>query len=143
LVSDGEGADLLDGIAEEVDADGVLERRREHVHQAAPDAELPSPFHEVDPDVRRSDQVAGQLFDVVVRAGHDAHREQVGQATDLGLQHRPDRSNHHLRRWEFVVPDHASQHGQASANGVGSGAQPLVRERLPGRVVGDLVLAEE
>ena len=41
------------------------------------------------------------------------------------------------------LPTSAAQHGEPTADRVRAGAEPLVRQRLPGRVVGDLVLAHQ
>ena len=74
---------------------------------------------------------------------HQAHRGHVAQSLHLRLQHAADRGDDDLRRRQLVVADHAPQHGQPTADRVRSGTEPLVRQRLPGRVVRDLVLPHQ
>ena len=81
--------------------------------------------------------------EVDVLTDREADRLQVAESLDLRLQHAADRGDDHLRRRQFVVVGEPSQDGQAPADGVGARAQPLVRQGLPGRVVGDLVRLEQ
>jgi hypothetical protein len=143
LVGHGEVADLLDGVAEEVDPDRVLLGGREDVHDPAADGELAPPLDHVHPDVRRPDQRLGQLFEIDVLAHHQAHGGHVAQPLHLRLQHAADRGDDDLRRGQLVVAHHAPQHGQPTADRVRSRTEPLVRQRLPGRVVGDVVLPHQ
>ena len=143
LVGDREVVDLLDRVAEEVHAYRVLLGGREDVDDATPYGELPAPFDQIDPDVRGTDQGGGQVTEIEVRADREADRFQVGQPFDLGLQHAPDRRHDDLRRRHAGVTGQPAEHGQPAADGVRARAQPLVRKGLPGRVVGDLVLAEQ
>ena len=142
LVRDGEVVDLLDGVAEEVDPDRVLLGRTEQVDDPAPDRELTTALHQIHPGVGRLDQPGGQLAEVMVLSDPDGDRDQVSQPLDLRLQDRADRGDDHAQRRPLGA-DEAAQHLQASTDGVRAGAEPLVRQRLPGRVVGDVVGSEQ
>ena len=142
LIGDREDPDLLDGVAEEVDADRVLLGRAEQVDDAATYGELTTVLDEVDPDVRGVDEVVRQIHGVVVLAGPHGDRPHVAEALDLRLQQRPYGRHDHLRPRGFVGADNASQDGEPPTHRVGARAQPLVREGLPGGVVGDRVGAE-
>jgi hypothetical protein len=140
LVGDGEGADLLDVVAPELHPQGVLLGRREDVDDAAAHRELAALLHEVDARVRRGGEAP---YDVLERRGVTGHQLdglEVGQPLDLRLQHRPDGRDHHLegtvRAVRARVPQ-APQHCQATTDRVTTRAQPLVRQRLPARVVTD------
>ncbi len=68
-------------------------------------------------------------------------RLQVGEALHLRLQHRAHRRDDDAQRTaRLVLPGvphrmtQTSQDGEPSADGVAAGAEPFVRERLPGRV---------
>ena len=140
LVGDRERADLLDVVAPELHPQRVLLGRREHVDDAAADRELAALLDQVDAGVRRGGQPA---YDVLERrgvAGHQLDRLEVGQPLDLRLQHRADRRDDDLERAVgrvgARVPEPA-QHGEPAADGVAARAEPLVRQRLPARVVAD------
>src|SRR5215212_6272174 len=64
LVSDGEVADLLNGVTEEVDPHGMLFGRRKDIHNPAAHRELAAPLHKVDTNVRRVDQGSAKLREV-------------------------------------------------------------------------------
>ena len=74
---------------------------------------------------------------------HQPDRGHVAQTLHLRLQHAADRGHHDPRRGQLVVADQPAQHRQPTADGVGPRAQPFVRQGLPGRVVGDLVLTDQ
>ncbi len=114
LVGDGERADLLDRVAEEVDAHRVLQGGREQVDDAAADAELAAALDQVDPDVGGVDECAGDVGQVVVLAGDQRDRQQVAETGHLRLQHRPDRRDH-------------------APAGAGSGSLPARRRRTASR----------
>ena len=65
LVRDREPADLLDGVAPELDAQRVVLGRREHVEDAAPDGELAAALDHVGAGVRRG----GERLDGLLQAG--------------------------------------------------------------------------
>ncbi len=142
LVGDREDADLLDGVAEEVDPYRVLLGRAEQVDDAATYGELTTVLDEVDPYVRGVDEVVRQLCGVVVLSGPHSDRPHVAETLDLRLQQRPYGRHDHLRPRGLVGADKASQDGKPTTHRVGARAQPLVRQGLPRRVVGDRVGAQ-
>ena len=78
--------------------------------------------------------------------GCELHRLQVAQPGDLRLQHRAHRRHDHRDRTvggRVAGVAQPPEHGQPAADGVAAGAEPLVRQRLPARVVGDGVAADD
>ena len=98
LVGDREAADLVDLVAEELHAQGVLLGRREDVDDATADGELATLLDQVDAGVRRTDEPAYDVLELDLLAGRQLDRLEVGQPLDLGLEHRADRRDHHLER---------------------------------------------
>ena len=146
LVGDGEGTDLLDVVTPELNAQRVLLRRREDVDEPAPHGELAAPLHEVHPRVRGLGKSPSDILEVGAVPDPELDRLQVGQPLDLGLQHRAHRCDHDLEGPGVGrVPGMAEtpQHRKSTAHRVTARREPLVRQRLPCRVVGDLVLREE
>ena len=144
LVGDREAADLLDVVAPELHPQRVLLGGREDVDDAASDRELTAPLDQVDPGVRR---VGEPLHDVLHRrglAGHQLDGLQVAQPLDLRLQHGAHRGDDHLERAVVRVGvRQPPQHRQPAADGVAARAEPLVGQRLPGRVERDGVRVEQ
>ena len=146
LVGDREAADLLDVVAPELHAQRVLLGRREHVDDAAADRELAALLDQVHARVGRVGQAA---YDVLERrgvTGREVDRLQVAEALDLRLEHRPDRGHDDLERSGRLVGARVcqpAQHREPPADRVAARAQPLVRQRLPARVVGDRARVEE
>ncbi len=70
-----EPAQRLDLVAEQVDADGPVLGRGEHVEQAAADRELTAILDLLDPLVAGRDEITGSLIEVEQLAG--AQREAV------------------------------------------------------------------
>ena len=70
-------------------------------------------------------------------------RHQVAEALDLRLQHAADRGHDHPRRRQLVVAGQPAEHGEPAADGVRARAEPLVRQGLPGRVVGDVLRRQQ
>ena len=101
LVGNREGADLLDRVAEEVDAHRVFAGGWEDVDDAAAHRELAATLDEVDAHVGRVDQGDRQFVDVAVLAGGDGDRQQVTEAGDLGLQDRAHGRDDDPRRGQF------------------------------------------
>ena len=67
-------------------------------------------------------------------------RLEVAEALDLRLQHRADRRDDHPERTVAArrcPGGEPAQDRQPAADGVAARAEPLVRQRLPARVVGD------
>ena len=141
LVGDRERADLLDVVAPELHPQRVLLGRREDVDDAAADRELAALLDQVDAGVRRGREPA---YDVLERSACRPATSSTGSRSaeplDLRLEHRADRRDDHLERAVgrvgARVPEPA-QHGEPAADRVAARAQPLVRQRLPARVVAD------
>ena len=144
LVGDGEGADLLDLVAPELDPRRVLVGRREDVEDAAAHGELAALGDQVDPGVRHVGQPAGDSSRSAVAAGGQLHRLEVAEALELRLQHRraPARRPPGPAGRRLGVGQPA-QHGQPAPDRVRAGREPLVRQRLPGRVDRHLVRRQQ
>ncbi len=146
LVGDGEGADLLDVVAPELHAQRVLLGRREDVDDAAAHRELAAPLDHVDAGVRRVGEAADDVLQRLGVARRQLDRLDVGEPRDLRLEQAADRRDDHLERAVGRVGAgvaQPAQHREAAADGVAAGAEPLVRQRLPARVVGDGVGVDE
>ncbi len=136
LVGDLEVPDLLDLVAPELHPQRVLLGRREHVEDAAADGEVTALVDQFGPGVagrhQRLDDL-GQLAAGV--ADRDADRFQVSEVGNLRLQDGTHRGDHHAQRPGAGVGRvgmaQPAQHGQPAADGVGTGREPLVRQRLP------------
>ena len=146
LVGDREGADLLDVVAPELDPERVLLGRREDVDDAAADRELAALLDQVDPGVRRLGQPPYDVVEVDLVADGELDRLQVGQPLDLRLQHGAHRGHDDLERpVAGSSPGWASRRSTASRRPTVSlrGDEPLVRQGLPRREVGDVVRVDE
>ncbi len=141
LVGDLEVADLLDVVAPELDAQRVFLGRREHVQDAAAHGELAALLHQLHARVRGGRQGLDDLVQVGGGAGAQGDRLQVAEALDLRLEHGAHgRDDDGDRAGLGVVGAgvrQATQYGEAAADGVAAGAEPLVRQGLPGRVLDD------
>src|SRR5262245_44533309 len=93
LVGYGEGADLLDRVAPELDPDRVLFGRREHVDDATAYGEFATALDQVDPVVRGAREPSRHVLHLDLAADGEFARLEVGQALNLRLQHRPDRGD--------------------------------------------------
>ena len=80
LVGDLEPADLLDGVAPELDPQRVLLGRREDVEDAAADGELAALLDQVDPGVGRRRQPLDDVVEVDLVAGAQLDRLEVAEA---------------------------------------------------------------
>ena len=145
LVGDGELAQLVDGVAEELDPDRVGGRRREHVDDAAAHGELAAPLDHVDPVVGRVGQVADDVVEVDLVAGAQPGLAQVAEADRERLHDAADRGDEDAEGAVGVLVGvgEAAQHLQPLGDGVAARAQPLVRERLPGGEADDGRLGQE
>ena len=140
LVGHREGADLLDVVAPELDAQGVLLGGREDVDDAAAHGELAALLDQVDPGVRRLGEPAHELVERHRVADAQLDGLEVAETLDLRLEDRAHRRHHDLERSVARVGagmPQPPQHGQPPPHGVAARAEPLVRQRLPARVVGD------
>ena len=150
LVGDREPADLVDLVAPELDAERVLLGRREHVDDAAAHRELAAALNQVDARVCRRGQLPHDLVEGDLVTLVQLDRGEVGKPLDLRLEQRTYRRDDDPERaggGVLVVVGsrvhQAAQHREAPADGVRARRQTLVRERLPGREVGDGVGAEQ
>ena len=73
-----ERANLLDLVAEEVDAKRLATRRREHVDEAAADGELPALVHAIDALVARERELLGEPVDARLVADAELERGRSG-----------------------------------------------------------------
>ena len=150
LVGDAEGADLVDLVAEEVDAQRVRRFGREHVEDAAAHGELAAPGDHVDALVGELDEPRGDAIEVVAAAaGGEADARGPVEARDERLQGGAHRGEEHerglvlgLARRIPPLPQRAHR-GEPLAGGVGARAEALVWESLPGGEVDDARLREE
>ena len=143
LVGDHEVAQVIDRVTEEVDPDRVFLGGGEDVDDATPDGELAASLHHVDRQVGGCDEGRRDLVDAVLLAPPQPDRRDVGQACHLRLEQGAHRGDDDPRGRPVVLAGQSPQHLQASADGVGARAEPLVRQRLPGRVVGREVRPEQ
>ena len=135
LVGDLEPADLLDGVAPELQPQRVLLGGREDVEDAATHGELAAALDEVGAGVGGRREVLDDPLEGGLVAGLERDRAQVAQTGDDGLEDRPHRRDDDRERAVGLVAlvgvGQPAQHRQALADGVAAGAQPLVREGLP------------
>src|SRR5829696_3408543 len=143
LVGDGEVANLLDGVAEEVDPYGMLFGRREDVDYTAAHCEFAASLHKVDTNVRRVHKGLAQLGEVDLRSDREPYRTKIAETLDLRLQDAADGSDDDLRRRLVGAPGEPAQDGQPATDRVRTRTQSLVWQGLPGRVVRNLLLAGE
>ncbi len=140
LVGDREGPHLLHVVAPELHPHRVLLGRREDVDQTPADRELAALLDQVHAGVRRVREAAYDVVELGGVAGPQLHGREVPQPRDLRLEDRPDRCDHHPQpagAGTRVGVAQPAQDGQPTAHRVAAGAEPLVRQRLPARVVGD------
>ena len=147
LVGDLEPAHLLDGVAPQLDPQRVLVGRREDVDDPAADGELAAPLDQVDPGVGGSREPLDDVVQVDLVARLQGHRLELAEAGHHRLQHRTHRRHHDLHRAVLDVRGvrvrQPAQDGEAATDGVAARAQPLVRQRLPGRELDDRARLEQ
>ncbi len=151
LVGDRERPLLVDLVAEELDAHGVVGDGREDVEDAAAHRELAAARDHVDARVREVDEPDGQLGEVVpAAAGGELHGRELGEVVRHGLEgrahRRDDDERAHLLGGHLAGPLaergvpllHAAQRVDPLAHDLRARTEPLVRQRLPGRELEDL-----
>lgn len=125
----------------------MLLGRREDVEDAAAYGELAALLDEFDAGVRGCRQRLDRTVQVGRLTRAQGDRFQVAEALDLGLEDRADGGDDDRDRAGLRVVrarvGQAAQYGEAAADGVAARAEPLVRERLPGRVLHDAVRGEQ
>ena len=143
LIGDGERTDLLDRVAEEIDAHRVIGRRREHIKNPSTYGELAPTLHEVDAVVGRRGEGFDQLVEIVFLTGCQGHRLQVTEPRGLGLDHSADRRHHDAGRRSCVLAGNSAEHFETPTDCVRARAQAFVRQRLPRGIVGHIVLTQD
>ncbi len=115
---------------------------REDIEDPTAYGELAALGDQVDPGVRHVVEPVRDLVEIGVLPGAQLDGLEVTEPLELRLQHAPDRRDDHL---DGVVAGmgQPSQHGEPPADGVGARREPLVRQRLPGRIADDLVLGQQ
>ena len=117
----------------------MLLGRREDVDDAAADRELAAPLDQVDAVVGRCRQPAYDVLELDLVAG-SCRRTGSRSARPLTCGCSTDRTGATTtrigRRGRAVLArvDQPTQDGEPPTDGVGPRGQPLVRQRLPGRV---------
>ena len=134
LVGDGERAQLADLVAPELDADGVLGGRREHVDDAAAHRELAARGDHLDAGVGQLDEAHEQGVEVVGVADVQVHRIERARPGAMGWMRLRAAATTHARG---VVGGQAAEQREPAAHRVGAGREAFVREGLPARQHGD------
>ena len=138
LVGDGELGQPIHLVAPEVDADRHLACRREHVDDRAPHGDLAAVLDLVLPAVAAARQAGDQADRVQdVPGGHhdrgDLRRRGAPTAGRRARTGATITSGSRSRRSSVVSVAEPPQHPQPTAHRLHVGADPLERERLPGR----------
>ena len=147
LVGGLEVADLLDLVAPELHPERMLLRRREHVEQTAAHRDLAAPLDHLDARVADVDQLGDGVVHARALASRQLDRRQLAEAAHHRLEQAADRRRDDLERPRAHVGrigmSQPAQDREPLTGGVRPRRQPLVRQRLPGREVADLVLPEQ
>ena len=132
-------------LAPQLDTTRVGCRRWEDVDQPTSHGELATSLDEVHPVVAGVSQRAHQVVQLDHRPGPQRHRVDVSQPGRLRLEHGAHRGDHHGRTpssgHRVVGVSEATEHGEALPHRVAAWGEALVRQRLPRRVQGHLLLA--
>ena len=139
LIGDGEVADVVDLVAEQVHAHRMRLGGREHVEDAAADGELTALLHHVHAHVGGVHEVALDVFERVGLPHRGTHRPQLAQALRDRLQQGPHGHQQHVHRGLGLGVRDAAQGRQALGDRVRTWREPLVREGLPGRELGEVL----
>ncbi|CAM5624032.1 hypothetical protein SGRIM128S_05365 [Streptomyces griseomycini] len=135
LVGDLEVADLLDVVAPELDPQRVFLGGREHVEDAAAHRELAALLDQLHARVRGGGERLDDLVQVGALPGPQGDGLQIAQPFDLRLEYGAHGRHDDGDRAGLGVVGagvgQAAQHGQAAADGVAAGAEPLVRAASP------------
>ena len=146
LVGDLEPPDLLDGVAPELEPEGMLLGGREHVEDASAHRELAASLHEVGARVGGGREVLDRLFEGHLVPGGEGHRAQVTEPGGDRLEHcahrRHDDGEATVGGVAALGVGEPAEHGEALPHGVAARAQALVRQRLPRGEQPDGVRAE-
>ena len=131
LVADGEFADLVDFVAEELHAQRPLRGGREDIDDSAAHSEFAAPGDHVDAGVREFGEPFGQIIDLIFVADGELDRFDVAEPLGQGLE-----EGAHGRDDEGQFPtgsgvSQAAQHLETLTDGVRTRGQLLVRQGLP------------
>ena len=139
LVGDREGADLRNLITPELHPQRMVSGGRKDIDDPATHGKLAAAINHVDPGVGQIGQPSEHAFEVVQLPDLQPHRRDLAEAGEHRLDQRPHGRDDNLQRGgsAFFGVCQPTQHRQPPAHGVGSGGQPLVRQRLPGRQLSD------
>ena len=80
-------------------------------------------------------RAAARSSEIDLSADREPYRLQLAKTLDLRLQNAAHRRNHDLRRREIAVARQPPQQVESAADRIRARTQPLVRQRLPSRVV--------
>ena len=138
LIRDGELADLVDLVAEELHAQRMRGRRREHVEDPAAHGEFAASRDHVDAMISELDEPHGDVVEVVIaRAHREGHGVRVAEPGDDGLDRGADRRGDDER--PLAVPRReGAERFEPTPDGLGARAQSLMRQRLPRRKLADV-----
>ncbi len=143
LIGDREGADLIDLVAEELDAAGVSGRRGEDVEDAASDGELAAARDHVDAVIGQLDKTQRHLAQVVTAsADGQLDGRNVGEPGGQRLDGAAHRCRDH-QRCRGIPSRNAPEHFEPGADDLGTRAEAFVRQRLPGGEMQHLGAGEE
>ena len=146
LVGDREAADLLDLVAPQLDAHGVLGGRWEDVEDPAAHGELAALLDEVDALVGGVGETAYEVLEGRLVADGDLDRLELSEPLDLGLEHGAhgcDDDPERTRAGLVAGVAEPTQHREATPDRVAARAEPLVGQGLPGGVLRDQLGVEE
>jgi hypothetical protein len=129
LVVDAEAGQPVDLVAPQVDADGGVGGRREHVDDRTAPGEFPAVLHQLLAPVAELDQAAAQRVGIDLAAG--THDDRLGgrRAGAELLHQRPDAGDDHPRAPLGVAQ--APQDVETLTHRLDARADPLERQRLP------------
>ena len=135
LVGDRERADLLDLVAEELDAPRMLGNRREHVEDAAAHRKFAAPGDHVDTGICQVDQLPADVGEIVATpARREFERFDAREIVGERLQGCPHTGDDDEVAGRIPLPALQVPKGpDALADGLRARAQPFVRKCLPGR----------
>ncbi len=132
LVGDVEAGQPVDLVPPQVDAHGLVGRRREDVDDPATDGQLAAVLdHGLAPVAQRHQLGHQVVHHHPVTLGHD-HRARRRAPRAEALEHGLDRGHHQVGNRRAAATSERPQQPQAAAHGVDLGAHPLERQGLPG-----------
>lgn len=131
MVADGEFADLIDLVAEELHAQRPLSGGREDVDDAAAHGEFAPSRDHVDARVGEFRQSCGEVVDLGFVADGELGRRDVPQPLRHGLEECAHGRKDETQLSTRAGVGQAAEHLEALADGVRAWGQLFVRQRLP------------